>query len=126
LIMLERGEVDAIPGIPIELLSRIENHPDLNLLSVPSARSRLVGINTLIEPLDDVRVRQALNYAVDMEAINDILMSGTKLLSDSPLPPTDFGYAPTFSYDYDPEKAIELLTEAGYPDGFTVNFVILL
>lgn len=126
LIMLERGEVDAIPGIPIELLPRIESNSELTLLNVPSARSRLIGINTLVEPLDDVRVRQALNYAIDLESINEILLSGTKRLSDSPLPPTDFGYKSTFYYEYDPEKAVELLTEAGYPDGFTVNLVILL
>jgi glutathione transport system substrate-binding protein len=126
LIMLERGEVDVIPGIPIELLDRVTNNSNLQLLNVPSSRIRLIGINTLVEPLNDVRVRQALNYAVDMVTINEVLLSGTKRLLDSPVPPSDFGYTPTFRYEYDPERARQLLAEAGYPDGFTVNFVILL
>lgn len=126
LIMLERGEVDAIPGIPIELISRVENNTALQVLNVPSSRFRVIGINVLVEPLNDVRVRQALNYALDLDEINEVLLSGTKVLADSPLPPTDFGYTPTFRYTYDPEKAKELLAEAGYPDGLTLSFVVLL
>jgi len=124
-IMLQRGEVDSIAGIPLELLDQLRNTEGIRVLEVPTFRLRLIGINTLVPPLDDRRVRQALNYAVDMEEINEQLMLGTKVLADSPLPPTDFGYSPTFRYPYDPDRARELLAEAGYPDGFTINFLIL-
>jgi len=80
-----------------------------------------IGLNTQWGPFKDKRVRQALNYAVDKQAIiNNIFLGLTKPM-DSPMPPTAACYTPAKYYEYNPEKARELLAEAGYPDGFEVT-----
>lgn len=73
-------------------------------------------------PLDDVRVRRALNYAVDKEAIKDALTGGFAPTAGLYPPPGVNGYDPDrMTYEYDPELARELLAEAGYPDGFDIE-----
>jgi peptide/nickel transport system substrate-binding protein len=71
-------------------------------------------------PFRDVRVRQAMNYAVDRQAIVDKLLSGLTRIASQPAAPTAVGYAPELKpYAYDPAKAKALLAEAGYPNGFS-------
>ncbi|MDX2222426.1 MAG: ABC transporter substrate-binding protein [Rhodospirillaceae bacterium] len=72
-------------------------------------------------PLTDVRVRQALNYAVDKNAFLTALLGGKTGAASQPAPPIAFGYDPALApYPFDPEKARALLAEAGYPDGFAM------
>src|SRR5205085_20837 len=74
-------------------------------------------------PLDDVRVRQALNYAVDRDAINKISAGGLGQPSSAILPKEHWACdaATQNMYPYDPEKAKKLLAEAGYPNGIDIN-----
>jgi len=75
------------------------------------------------KPLADLKVRQALNHAINRQAIADHLMPGTRVISQNCIQ-IQFG-CPTegmVTYDYDPEKAKKLLAEAGYPNGFDVEF----
>lgn len=75
-------------------------------------------------PLSDLRVRQALNYAVDKQTIVDVLLGGRTVVSGQPGVREAFGFDPSIEpYDYDPDRARQLLIEAGYPDGFDMNFV---
>lgn len=70
-------------------------------------------------PLQDSRVRQALNYAIDKQAIVDVLMGGLTEPAGQPVPRYVYGYNPALSvYEYDPTRARELLRQAGYPKGF--------
>ena len=71
----------------------------------------------------DVRVRRAVNHAINKEEIVDILLSGNGEVIDTPCNPVQFGCNPeaAVSYAYDPSLARELLAEAGYPDGFSVE-----
>ena len=72
-----------------------------------------------ISPLKDLRVRKALNYAVNKQAINDGLMGGNMEINSQYSLPIAFGYNPDIKpFAYDPEKAKALLAEAGYPNGF--------
>lgn len=72
-------------------------------------------------PLKDKRVRQAINHAVDVDAIQEALLGGLGNRIALTLPTNAFGYDPAWKpYPYDPEKAKELLAEAGYADGFTI------
>ena len=72
-----------------------------------------------ISPLRDVRVRRALNYAVNKQAINDSLMGGLMAINSQYSLPIAFGYDPNIKpFAYDPERAKALLAEAGYPNGF--------
>lgn len=96
-----------------------------------TAPSGMVGIyladidGTITPALSDVRVRQALNYAIDREAITETLYGEFGIPTTQFVPEGIGGYLPELEerYPYDPEKAIELLAEAGYPDGF--SFTVL-
>ena len=71
-------------------------------------------------PFADVRVRQALNHAVNRDLINEILLAGLVKPASQPATAMALGYDPSLEpYSYDPDKARQLLTEAGYPDGFS-------
>lgn len=82
-----------------------------------------LGLNQQVEALQDVRVRQAISYAIDKDAlISQTLPEGTKKAIEF-IPDTVNGYTEDVeTYDYDPEKAKELLAEAGYADGLTLEF----
>jgi oligopeptide transport system substrate-binding protein len=84
----------------------------------PMFNLRHYGINTRIKPLDDRRVRQALVYAIDREAIVSEVWLGRYALAKGILPPGTLGFNPKLKgYPYDPAKARELLAQAGYPGG---------
>ncbi len=71
-------------------------------------------------PLADVRVRQALNMAVDRQSIVDVLLDGRTVVASQPATRSAFGFDPSLEpYPYDPEAARALIDEAGYPDGFS-------
>lgn len=77
-------------------------------------------------PLQDKRVRQALNYAVNIEVIVDALMQGITVAVGQVAARGTFGYDPNIKpYPYDPDKARALLAEAGYPNGFTIPFQVV-
>src|SRR2546430_1778384 len=84
----------------------------------PMISLRFYGFNTRIKPLDDRRVRQALNYAIDRDAILQAVHLGRYALARGILPPGTQGFNPRLgSYGYDPDRARDLLARAGYPEG---------
>jgi peptide/nickel transport system substrate-binding protein len=116
---LETGDVDLIDAVPPDY---VDQTPEgVEIVTVPGTRAFYLGLNVNMEPFDDVRVRQAMNYAVDVEAIIESVLNGLARPIDNPLLPEAFGYIPTPVYSYDPEKAKSLLAEAGYPDGFEME-----
>jgi peptide/nickel transport system substrate-binding protein len=116
---LETGGVDIIVNVPPEYINQVGR--GVEIATIPGTRAFFLGLNVNVEPFDDVRVRQALNYAVDVDSIIEFVLNGLARRIDNPLLPEAFGYTPTPVYRYDPEKAISLLTEAGYPDGFEMT-----
>lgn len=124
---LQTGEFDIAANIPISSIDAIEQGPDTRLLAVPSFRIYMLTLSMLPSepsPLHKKEVRQALNYAIDKQAIVDSLFAGkAKLLHGQLLRPEQVGFDPTLDdYPYDPEKAKAMLAEAGYPDGFEIQF----
>lgn len=120
---LTAGEVDVICELPPERIAQVEDDPTVKLSTVQSARNMFVGMNTWEPPFDDVRVRQAMNHAVDVELIVDTVLGGHGFPNQSVCAQTVAGYDPNLDgYEYDPERARELLAEAGYPEGLEVNF----
>jgi ABC-type transport system substrate-binding protein len=92
------------------------------LSSTPALELVYVGINTTRGPLRDARVRQAINYAVDINTIIDRLVSGRGSRAAGVIPPALAGYdSSRRGYPYDPAKARQLLADAGYPKGIDVE-----
>ena len=120
IVALETGEIDAMMRVPPQEVDRLESDPDIEVVRESSVRTIYIGFNNVKEPFNDVRVRQALNHAVDKEAIVNGLFEGFTV-SDAPVVPAVFGHESVGPYEYDPERARELLAEAGYPNGFEMT-----
>jgi peptide/nickel transport system substrate-binding protein len=122
---LRSGEVHLMVAFPPEFIPEIEADPDLELNSKTGAHTWWVAFDTAEPPFDDVRVRQAVNYAVDKEAIIKDVLYGAASLSSGLVPSSVRWSSPEIgAYPYDPEKAKALLAEAGYPDGFETDFLV--
>ncbi|EHS49304.1 ABC-type transporter, periplasmic subunit [Rhizobium sp. PDO1-076] len=126
LLRLQKGEVDiAGDGIPPAKFLEIKNSPEGAQMIVDGEQlhTGYVTLNTKVKPFDDVKVRQAVNMAINKERITRIL-NGRATPANQPLPPLMPGYDKAFTgYGYDVDKAKALLAEAGYADGFeTVLF----
>jgi len=116
---LEANDVDIISAVPSDYGDQAPE--GVEVVTVPGTRVYYLGLNVNMEPFDDVRVRQAMNYAVDVESIIEYVLNGLARRIDNPLLPECFGYTATPVYSYDPDKAKSLLAEAGYPDGFEME-----
>ncbi len=117
------GEVQLINAVPYVRIAELEANPDLRVETVPSPRVFFVVIDPREAPFDDVRVRQALNHAVDVDAIITSLYMGYATRLATVVDTGALGHDPSIvPYEYDPDRARELLAEAGYPDGFETNF----
>jgi ABC-type transport system substrate-binding protein len=114
---LRTGQVDVIDAVPPQLASTLQGDPNVQILSKPGLRPMGFAIMTGRAPLDDVRVRQALNYAVPTGAIANSVFQGFARPADSPLAFNTSGHTSVGSYQHDPERARELLAEAGWEDG---------
>jgi peptide/nickel transport system substrate-binding protein len=104
--------------VPVDQIGSVEGNGD-QVLQVPIAGCTFIRIPTDVEPFSDVRVRQAMNHAVDVQLIIDALLAGNGERLANFFVPNGLGYDPDLEpYAYDPERARALLSEAGYPDGF--------
>ena len=93
-----------------------------NYMQRPMLGTYYYGMNVEKEPFKDLKVRKAMNYAINRPALIDLVMNGRGTPAKGVIPPGMFGYNPDLEgYSYNPEKAKELLAEAGYPNGFEVT-----
>ncbi|HEX7000129.1 MAG TPA: ABC transporter substrate-binding protein [Trueperaceae bacterium] len=120
---LSAGEVDIVQNLPASRIEQVEADPNLRVESVWGQRNMWIGI-MIVPPLDDVRIRQALNYAVDKQAIIDSIFDGQAgAVAPGGFGALAFGYHDDVeAYPYDPQRARELLAEAGYPNGLDLEF----
>lgn len=116
--MLKTGEADFIYPMPTEQVSEVEGEEGISIEKTDSTIVRYVTLNTMKKPYDDVKVRQAINYAINKEAYIKVVKSGLGAKLDSTMSSKTQYYSQQTGYDYDVEKAKQLLAEAGYPDGF--------
>lgn len=119
---LKSGAVDVCAHLTSTQVSGLE--ADFNILEGSMNLVQALFLNNSYEPLQDIRVRQALNYAVDRQMILDFVSEGKGFIVGSNMYPAFAKYYEDLSdyYSYDPQKAKTLLVEAGYPNGF--DFVI--
>ncbi|MCL1948612.1 MAG: glutathione ABC transporter substrate-binding protein [Turicibacter sp.] len=122
LFSLENGEVDIAFGVAPSDARRIEQDENLTLLSRQNTAVSYIGFNNQMAPFDDVRVRQAFNYAVDLEGIIASLLEGFGEPALGPLASTlPMASIDVEVYGFDQERARELLAEAGIEEGFEVT-----
>jgi peptide/nickel transport system substrate-binding protein len=122
---LQRGEVDLIDAVPYDRIRDIEASPGVKV-SARQGEQLYIGLDTLrFDPFKKREVRQALNYAVNSEAIVKNLLLGHAVRLNGPFFPTTPGYDASLPpYPYDPERAKRMLAQAGYPNGFDVEFAV--
>jgi peptide/nickel transport system substrate-binding protein len=150
LLALEVGEIHGMEYPNPADFERIEANPDLVLMSEPGMNIGYMAMNTgygyvdankngvkdddeplektpgYYEPLTKKEVRKAINMAIDKEAIVRDIYMGTASKAKNGMPPFMIGYNDEIEdYPYDPERAKELLAEAGYPDGFEVTLHVM-
>lgn len=118
---LVAGNIDLADGINPSDGATIESNTALQLIERPSMNIGYLGLTSTRKPFDNKLVRQAVNYAIDKQAIVDAFFEGRAEVAKNPMPPSISGYNDDIeAYPYDPEKAKALLAEAGY-DGTPIE-----
>ncbi len=133
ILKLRAGELDIAEFVPYSRVAELKADPKLNMVLFPAAQVNYFAFNdrpTLKDgtknPLNDVRVRQALNYATDKDALIQVVTYGAGTPEHSFMPmSTPLSYDAGPLYPYDLAKAKALLAEAGYPNGFAVTCTVL-
>ncbi len=124
LLQLEKGEIQLIGDPPSGAdWERIATDPAWkNRIEIePTVNTTYIAINVTQKPFDNVKVRQALNYAIDKGRIVQLL-NGRATAANQILPPLMPGYDKNYTgYEYNPDKARQLLTDAGFPNGFETS-----
>ena len=122
---LLNGEVDMIVVVPPDSIQAVRDNADLTYEQGPSLHYWFIQLNTQAPPFDDVRVRQAVNYAVDKVGLTRDVLQGSAEPATQPLPAASWSYNPDIEgYPYDPDQARALLEEAGLGDGFSTTMII--
>jgi len=119
---LQKGECQVLPyPNPADLdAMRADSH--VTVLEQPGLNIGYLAYNTTKKPFDDVRVRKAINMAMDKKAIVAAVYLSTGVAAVNPIPPTEWSYNKAIKDDvYDPAQAKKLLAAAGYPDGFSTD-----
>ena len=120
---LEAGSVDFIVNIPPDDLSRLKSDERFTTVEQPGMHTWYAVFNCQKPPFDNVKVRQAVNYAIDRKAIVEGILQNTGTLADGPLPPVLWSHTSDVpGYEFNPEKAKQLLDEAGHGDGLSLSF----
>jgi len=116
--MLEGGEVDLALSLPAETLENFKANPDFTVYEDATLFNYVGLMNTQKPPLDNKLVRQAIAYAIPYDDVVAVGAGGLGQQARGPVPHGLWPYSDdVFQYSYDPDKAKELLAEAGYPDG---------
>ncbi|HAJ31958.1 MAG TPA: ABC transporter substrate-binding protein [Candidatus Atribacteria bacterium] len=123
LLRLKKGDIDIAWNLTAEQANSLKGSPDISIVTTPGQSDEYVGMNAGWGPFKDARVRQAVKYAIDYDAIIDEVMAGFAINNQQFLPVGYFGYVENNPYYQDIEKAKELMAEAGYADGFDVELV---
>ncbi len=123
LSQLQSGDADLIVAMSPEFIPAIQGDPKLQLLQSPGMHIWWIALNMHDEAMKKKEVRQALNYAVNKDAIVNQILRGAAAVTPGPMLPNSFGTDPSVQpYPFDPQKAKDLLTAAGYPNGFSTRF----
>ncbi len=116
------GEVDIVNELPASAIKQVEASDRAKVMSVNGTRTFFLSINGAKKPFDDIRVRKALNHAVDRKLIIDKILAGRATPLNGVMSPDAFGFAADLpEYAYDPALAKKLLADAGHPNGLELT-----
>jgi len=119
LIELSQGSIDVMDNLVPDFITHIQSDPKLKLLSQAGMNVGYLAMNMDRPPFHLLKVRRAVNQAINKQALVDNLYQGLALPAVNPIPPTLWSYNESVEgYVYDPDEARRLLAEAGYPQGF--------
>jgi peptide/nickel transport system substrate-binding protein len=121
--MVETGEADIAQHVPPSELKRLRSNPRIKPVEADAFELRQLRLIMLKEVYKDVRVRQAMNYAVNVPEIIDTVLEGAGTFTGAPLPKSLPGALQTSKYRYDPALAKKLLAEAGYANGLKASVI---
>ena len=126
LAAIQAGDVDVITNVPPDNVGDVKSSGKATVRTVPSARVASVWLDTLsFKPFKSPKVREALNYAVDTRTIVSKVMSGFGLPVATFVPPYFAGFDRSLKpHPYNPDKAKQLLSQAGFPDGFEMTLMV--
>ncbi len=111
------GEVDIIQAVPAELVATLDQTPGIQVKGAAGTQPKWMEMNVNLAPFDDVRVRQAMNYAVDKDLIIEAIYGGRAVALPGPLSPyNNFVNKSLEPYAYNTEEALALLADAGWTD----------
>ena len=119
---LQKGECHVMPYPNPADLDAIRKDANVTVMEQPGLNIGYLAYNTTKKPFDDVRVRKAVNMAIDKKALVQAVYLSTGVPATNPIPPTQWSYLKTLKDDaYNPTEAKKLLAAAGYKDGFTTD-----
>jgi peptide/nickel transport system substrate-binding protein len=121
LASLQTGQIDLMRSLLPTAIEEVAARENLAVVGIEGTRRVYIGLNTQIEPTNDVRVRQALNYGTDVETIAEVILGGATSRMQN-WAEIAFRNPDVIGYEYDPERARQLLAEAGYPDGLNLTW----
>lgn len=121
---LKTGEIDiAAAGLNADVVKDLKNNKDIDIVAADWIRTFYINLDATKPPFDKKEVRQAVNYAIDVQTVIDSILGGYAKRVSTIIPKQNFGYDASIKpYEYNPEKAKQLLAQAGYPNGLTVQF----
>jgi len=125
LLQLEAGQLDIATYVPFNKLQELDKNPKLTALGVPSTQTYYIFVNHTKKPYDIQKVRLALDYGTDKQALVNFILFGNGEVATSFRPQSSLFYNSSLKdRGYDVEKAKALLAEAGYPNGFDTEFLV--
>lgn len=116
-IGLETGEIDLVTILETIDYNRVKDNPDLSVVEMIANNTNQLCMNLNKAPFDNKLLRQAFNFAIDKEAVLEVAANGIGKTIDSFTPSNILGYVDNTYYEYNPEKAKELLEQSGYVQG---------
>lgn len=121
---LLNGEIQIAQYIPPHLRERVDRNPGTKIVTNDSVEIMFLAMSPKFKPWDNKLLRQAVCYAIDRDTIISTLLKGEATRLDGPIGPGQYGYDPNLrpKYEYNPEKARQLVSQAGFPNGVDVDF----
>lgn len=120
-LLIQSKQADVAMRLPATEVNRLKASGGINFVEGETVMTMYVALNNSKGVLQNVKVRQAMNYAVDKNVIVNDILGGMATVADAPISPKTWGYSSTKTYERDLAKAKALLTEAGYPDGIDLE-----